>query len=188
MQYTRLGYLEEAKDIFEEAQQLLFDYSLEKHIILINLAVVNIYNKEDYPLIISLLNDAKKDSNTSFAQLTIYNNMFVSLANNSKFEEANEIQSKMLELLPKQPDKAMHRTIYYNISQYFKNVIENEEYHQKFLNKAIDTFKNHNNYWENRLFNKKLTDENFEFLAKYDYHLILMSYWHFDLSKIDQPL
>ena len=136
--------------------------------------------------IVSLLNKAKKDSTTSFAQLTLYNNMFVLLVNKHKFDEAEEIQSKMLELLPIQPDKAIHRTIYYNISQYFKNVIKNEEYQQKFLTKAINTFENHNNYWENRLFNKKLLDKNFEYLVKFDYHLILMSYWHFDLSKIDE--
>ena len=48
MQYTRLGNLKKAKEIFEEAQDLLFDYSLEKHIILINLAVIAIFENKEY--------------------------------------------------------------------------------------------------------------------------------------------
>ena len=68
---------------------------------------------------------------------------------------------------------------------YLYKQLNNEDYYKKYLEKAkeiksIDDI----DFWNVKLLNTSITDDQYKFLLKFDFDLFYLSYWHFDISQI----
>ena len=95
-----------------------------------------------------------------------------------------EIIDILNNLISAQPDVVAHRITYFNISYLYKQ-LNNEDYYKKYLEKAkeiksIDDI----DFWNVKLLNTSITDDQYKFLLKFDFDLFYLSYWHFDISQI----
>ena len=95
---------------------------------------------------------------------------------------------KLDSLVKNHPNKNLNKVIYSNISKYYL-ISNNTMLYDFYLKRAQSSFNTFNGYWRYRLYNEEFTanhleEEKYNFFKKFDYDLILTSYWHFDISKI----
>lgn len=186
MNYARIGKLEEAYQQILVAEKLLENETLEKFIYLIDKAIILLYKDfdENIEKAIGLLKRSLRFSVTNFDKIAIYNNLLICYTylkeENNAFETIDILNNLILE----QPDVVSHRITYFNIS-YFHKTFNNTNLFQKYIDKAkrIDSVDDIE-FWNQKLYNKNSNNNQYDFLLKYDFDLFYLTYWHFDISKI----
>jgi len=186
VQLTRIGKLSEALKENKIAISLLEGRTLERHINLVNQMAIKIY-MDDFTIneMTTLKNKslATIPESNSFELIAVYNNILLSYTLKHIFENIDEIIDILLKNLDLQPDKVIHRTIYYNIAYCYK-IQKIDILYQQYLDKSRKVFPTHDELWNFRLFDKEIKDNNFKFLSKFPYQPTFIAYWHFDLNNI----
>lgn len=186
MNYARIGKLDKALEEINIAEKLLSNETIEKFIYLVDKSIILLYInfEENINIAINLLKKALRFSTTNFDKIAIYNNLLICYAYLKEENNAFEIIDILNNLISAQPDVVAHRITYFNISYLYKQ-LNNEDYYKKYLEKAkeiksIDDI----DFWNVKLLNTSITDDQYKFLLKFDFDLFYLSYWHFDISQI----
>jgi tetratricopeptide (TPR) repeat protein len=174
------GALDDAEEQHRAVAALISGKTNERHIVFNNQAVVRIYRGEaSFDEALELLSQARATLSTPFDTISIYNNLFVIYALSGRTESAEATAARLQQLLPSEPDRVLHRTIYYNLSEYDRRQGLRSS-HERFLAAAREAAPPVEEYWSYRLeagaFPKGAATR-----ASIPYDLAFLSYWHFPI-------
>lgn len=194
MQLIRLGRLEEAEKELKLINSLLDKRSREKHYININKSVLKLYKymldskiEHNFDEIEYDLNISLKITDKPYSKIVIYNNLLILYILKQDHENIENCISSLESLIENHPNRNLHKVVFSNIAKYYS--FSDDYLHNLYLERARTSFNKFNAYWRYRLYNEEfepneLEKEKYKFFKKFDYDLILTSYWHFDISKI----
>jgi hypothetical protein len=181
MQLGRLGRLAEAMAEAKYAQLLLSHKGMDQYLSLNNIAVIEMLNGNFSTEVRDILKQGLITAFDAFSKQNILSNLLVWNTINNNHSDCREIIQELLTSIDKQPDRMLHRIIYYNIHFYY-NSISDAENSQKFKTMAINCLDDDDPLWNNRFYNEEITDDNDEFLSGFKYHVDFLTYWHFEIN------
>ncbi|MCL2311302.1 MAG: ATP-binding protein [Firmicutes bacterium] len=169
------------------AEELLYNETFERHIFFNDRAVIHMYQNNFSEEVGNLLREARKTVMCSFDKLTIHINhlIYYTILNkrNGIFKAYEDIVNSTLNLIEEQPDKVMHRLVYYTIAQYYKN--HSIDLFHFYMRKSHETHLllsfRINNYWDERFSYYESTQTTKDDIETFD--LGLISYWHFRIPE-----
>ncbi len=181
MQLGRLGRLTEAMSEAKYAQLLLSHKGMDQYLSLNNIAVIEMLNRNFSVEVRDILKQALITAYDPFSKQNILVNLLVWNTINNNHSDCKEIIQELLTVINNQPDKMLHRIIYYNIHFYYVSIndILNS---QKFKTMAMNCLDDDDPLWNNRFYDEKITDENDVFLSGFEYHVDFLTYWHFEIN------
>jgi tetratricopeptide (TPR) repeat protein len=174
------GRLDDAEEQHRAVATLISGKTNERHIVFSNQAAVRIYRGEaSFNEALELLSQARATLSTPFDTISIYNNMFVIYALSGRTESAEATAARLQQLLPSEPDRVLHRTIYYNLAEYDRRHGLRSS-HERFFNAAREAAPPTEEYWSYRL-DGGTFPEGSAMRASIPYDLAFLSYWHFPI-------
>lgn len=174
------GQTAKARKILKSVKQDFLQSTTEKHIIFNDIAAVDLLEKTVTNETLLSLEEGILTSHNPYDTLTILSNKICFYIISQQI--CDELP-KMLENIKKnmeiEPDKRIHRRIYFNLHQYY-------QYIEKDLEKA-------NEAWENMLHISETIDEKLNRLIKIErsnkrdipIYISFIAYWHFDIPMIE---
>lgn len=174
------GQTVKARKMLKKIKKDFLQSTTEKHIILNDLAAVDILERNLTSETMFLLEEAMLSSHNPYDTLTILSNK---LCYYTVLGQHCEDFPTLLENIKKnmniEPDKRLHRRIYFNLHQYY-------QYIQKDSRKAYEAWENMRNI--NETIDEKLDNlikaEKIHMSKKYVY-ISFIAYWHFDIPMIE---
>jgi len=184
MYMTCLGDTDGAESQLGLAESLLAHKFMERHIILNNRAVNAIYaDIEQASEHLDLLRFALRTAATTFDKIIVSNNIFVCATLRGRYDYADDVFDSLEQLLSEQPDQAVHRTVYYNRSFFYKT-IGDVRHAETFLEQARRALPRHSPYWRFKLYGEWSADCLAEkLLLEHDFQLSFITYWHFRIRR-----
>jgi tetratricopeptide (TPR) repeat protein len=176
------GKIEAAEQQLDRAGRLLQGRSMERHVVLNDRAVLRLLRQpEDCAGAIALLNSALSTVTTSFDYGAIYNNMLIAYTRQHNHGAAEELERRILALLPQQPDQVLHRTLYYNLAY-----AAGERYDtfsaERFRARVDEIGPLGDPYWESRLSSPGgAVSEGEDFMLAFPFHPVFITNWHLEI-------
>jgi tetratricopeptide (TPR) repeat protein/energy-coupling factor transporter ATP-binding protein EcfA2 len=180
MQFSRLGYLDKAKESAQIADSVLLSRNIDKCMVLNNKAVISAF-EANFGEAKQYLLKAKNLATSYFNKVIItYNllNVLSELGEDELLIHYIEYLESMLNLYHADKDLALDRSVYYNLSviyqKNFNDFLLSETYFKKADNINIARTK----YWEERLTGNVSDD----FMLSQSYHYGFLSHWSINLD------
>lgn len=182
MQLGRMGELDQARTVLMCAQEKLRGKSMEHHVILNDLAVLDMCRGDVTEDTHALLRQAKYTVTSSFDRIVTEMNMLIYLTLTHRLEEANRVYLGLMNMVEqfKNPDKWLERSVFYNCAFFLGKV--DRQAREAYLEKARLVLPQHNKYWRHRLFDEPLSDTDYAYVSTLPFHPSYISHWHFTVN------
>jgi tetratricopeptide (TPR) repeat protein len=176
------GKIEAAEQDLDRAERLLQSRSMERHVVLNDRAVLRLLRQpEDCAGAIALLNSAISTVTTSFDYAAVYNNLLIAYTRQHNHGAAEELERRILALLPQQPDQVLHRSLYYNLA-YAAGERHDTFSAERFRARAEEIGSMGDPYWELRLSSPGGTvSECDDFMLAFPFHPVFITNWHLEI-------
>ena len=176
------GQTAKARKILNSAKEAFLQSTTEKHIIFNDLAAIDLLDKTITSETLLSLEKGILTSHNSYDTLTLLSNKICFYVISQQLcEELPEILKLAKKNMNIEPDKRIHKRIYFNLHQYYKYV-------QKDLDKSCEA-------WCNMLHINDTTDEKINRFIKIEQsnsstknipvYISFIAYWHFDIPMIE---
>ncbi len=174
------GQTAKARKILKSIKQDFLQSTTEKHIIFNDLAAVDLLDKTITSETLLFLEEGILTSHNPYDTLTILSNKICFFVISQQIcDELPKILESIKKNMEIEPDKRIHRRLYFNLHQYY-------QYIEKNLEKASEA-------WESMLHINETIDEKLNRLIKTEksynqkipVYISFIAYWHFDIPMIE---
>jgi tetratricopeptide (TPR) repeat protein len=181
----KTGEIASALTELDRAEELLQGRSMERHVVFNGRAIVRLVSSNAEPLeAISLLNSALRTITTTFERLAVWCNLLIANVLVGNHSYAEEIEREILALLPAQPDRVLHRSIYYNLA--FAAQARFDRFAAEgFRDKAAAIGSRGNRLWEKRLSGNLQPVAPDEYLLHFQFTPVFIANWHVEITQFD---
>lgn len=181
---TEISYTGQEKKAYKILSRIKNDFletTTEKHIFYNDISAVDIISKNVTLETLLYLEQALLTSHNSYDTLTILSNKICYyIVSRQLCEDILKFLENLNEYMAIEPDKRIHRRIYFNLHQYYKYIANNET--------------EANNAWTRMNSIMETTDEQLDKLIKLEnksnnsnipLYVSFITYWHFDIPMIE---
>lgn len=181
---TEIAYSGEvtyARNCLNKIKQFFLETTTEKHIILNDLAALDLIERKATKQTILLFNQSLLTSRNPYDTLTIYNNIICCfLVREIEFNNMAALLRKIDLVMNLEPDKRIHRRLFFNLHQYYRYICRDCSAAEDFWKKMQSI---HGTVDEH--LDELIRLENRHSLSLFPFYPSFITYWHFDIPMIE---
>lgn len=179
---ARMGNIAEARLMIEQAAQVLIAKAPSRHLLLNNMAAVDLLSDEPEPdTCKQLLSEALRYVRDDFSEVTVLSNLSLAHWVAKEFEQAKDCAEKVMNILEEHDfaDQEIYWPLCLNAALVIKDsgFPERAEELMKFPVERARPPQMNRKYWAFRYGDDVLLDDQYRFLASRPYHPLYLSVW-----------
>ena len=181
---TEIAYSGEvtyARNCLNRIKPFFLETTTEKHIILNDLAALDLVERKATKQTILLFNRSLLTSRNPYDTLTIYNNIICCfLVREIKYNSMTSLLRKIDLEMALEPDKRIHRRIFFNLHQYYQYICRDNSAAEdvwKKMQSIQGTVDEH--------LDELIRQEEQHSLTHFPFYPTFITYWHFDIPMIE---
>lgn len=181
---TEIAYSGEvtyARNCLNRIKPFFLETTTEKHIILNDLAALDLVERKATKQTILLFNRSLLTSRNPYDTLTIYNNIICCfLVREIKYNNMTSLLRKIDLEMALEPDKRIHRRIFFNLHQYYQYICRDNSAAEdvwKKMQSIQGTVDEH--------LDELIRQEEQHSLTHFPFYPTFITYWHFDIPMIE---
>lgn len=176
MNQARLGLLDKARNNLNIAKETLYNITLEKHIILNNIAAIEMCDGNFSSSVIEHLKLAGFYAFTIFDKLIVNKNLLIALCKNNMYSQGERIIEYLINQIRHEKNKLNICYTYWNISYFYKNydIVKYEYYYNQYKILIVEL------QGCGLDINESYQSE-YVYMPNMEYVIEFISYWHFPL-------
>jgi len=176
MNQARLGLLDKARNNLKIAKETLYNLTLEKHIILNNMAAIEMCDGNFNSSVIEYLELAGFYAFTVFDKLIVHKNLLIAFRKNNMYSRGEKIIEYLINQIKNEKNKLNICYTYWNISYFYKeyDMIKYDYYYNQYKMLIIELQRC-------GLDINEAYQSEYIYMPNMEYVIEFISYWHFPL-------